>query len=871
MSAEQPPLHESELSQYPFKEVSFGHTLRNFDRDQAITYLYALQAGLVGKDTPVSFSPYQPSDVLADETVLAIEGIRPALTREDATRRSIGLNVRSFTNNPYNDLPAAAELHQAYNRKIIDKDTKAKLKDIIDWLKAVERGNPAPAPTTVRPEDLADFTKVFYAMKYAVERDVSITDKKAETMKHLHEIFEVLLGTGDRPLLSEIYADDVAALQEKQRQDYERLRQTIIVQREGKEELNPEYVTIHTTREGLHIVYLNVSDTDTESGAFGVVARAVQKIKGLDAHIVVLVDEEVSEDVETSNTIVKIKIPRNHKDDPLLKNIDLTELARRLNQSESLFGHGPEILQKTDFDGHPQVIGSPTVGTELQPKHVYDAVVAYFDVPRYSEKEFQEIASELAVALDCKTYAAEPLQGPSTEFDLAERSVRFNIPAADGVTRLVTLTETEIPLYHKVFTENAAANRAILLQKTLTTEAPEIVAARFADAVEYLETYSDQHDGERVLSVLADLNSASIRSLPLELRMKCLESIAASPTAIDQIWNSQNKKYHTIQQSIPDWIEGSPEQMQQARYVLNALPRRIDIDLVESVESDLFLVGNTGDISSYIETMQHIATSEEYKAAHLGEFFDKHLAHLLQLSLNTQINSNIRATIITVLRDEFGVEMAGVWRKIAQNEPELMQQIKDHYGSELSTLLPFIEEGMTTVEVLPDIIGGYEISADIEHIKQDLERQKAEGFVPIANMLVEVGRPIQELIARVGVSREEKDTMGKWRHEQGIQYAGIIKTTRLLRLDREHRDDLKVAEAFVRQLKTLIAQLPADVPVRVIRGGCPTVVITEIVDLIPEELKNRIIFCDINSVNSVYEDRKLRPLNATPLEPKLFT
>jgi hypothetical protein len=271
-----------------------------------------------------------------------------------------------------------------------------------------------------------------------------------------------------------------------------------------------------------------------------------------------------------------------------------------------------------------------------------------------------------------------------------------------------------------------------------------------------------------------------------------------------------------------------------------------------------------------VHTIQRIATSDEYKAAHLGEFFDKHLVHLLQLSLNTQINSNTRATIITVLRDEFGVEMAGVWRKIAQNEPELMQQIKDHYGSELSTLLPFIEEGMTTVEVLPDIIGGYEISADIEHIKQDLERQKAEGFVPIANILVEVGRPIQELIARVGVSREEKDTMGKWRYEQGIQYAGIIKTTRLLRLDREHRDDLKVAEAFVRQLKTLIAQLPVDVPVRVIRGGCPTVVITEIVDLIPEELKDRIIFCDINSVNSVYEDRKLRPLNATPLEPKLF-
>lgn len=848
-----------------FDQVRIGHPLRGFDRDQAVALFIASKAQLITDDADISFTPFVDTGDLASETTLALEGFSPHKTVANNHEGS------NFTNNPKTDAPAASELLQAYSRRFdtmvkageLDAQTFKQIKELSAWVKAVETGKPVPSPKELRLEDLEYFTQVFYAIKYDIAQNQDIEDKAGETVRQVQEIFETMFQK-DGTALEQKYADVLARYEQKRDADFKKLNERIVKKNsEGKEELNSDHVKVTQTLNGFNLTYVDVSGLDVESGGVSVATSAVKRLAKIDTHIVVLVDDEKDDQGNVLGKAIKIKIPKEMADHPRFAQLDLRELAMRLNLSEKLFGGGVNLLRNADFDGHPQVIGSPAwVGSQMEPGNVFIALQEYFDVPRYDEEQFASKVQKLAQKIDCDHYDEEIIDRPDDEYAVAQRSVLFRIPTKTGEYALVKINEQDIPLYEHVLklTDDQEHNREVLLEKTDFTESGEISTLREQLACISLERYIQEGNVAKILSIIDDLNPATIQNMEGDLLMRAFGCISSSSEGIAQVWDKDNLRFKTSRQFLPEWArpEINLEQFKAARFDYLFLQKKVDSFVVGALQE--FIV-NSGDVAiqeKFGEMLVSIATSDTYKQSHLDVVHDRLVQSILHFAADKRIDSDKRKEVLSSFVSHYGVEMSNHWRALTVSDEPLLNQIRAEFGNIVAPVLeqvPIVRK----VDVIPGVPKSYVVHPDEEAMYEILQRQEATKREQIITVLTEIGRPITNSMKQKGIITLERDRENQFITEKAIDFSAIVKTEGFLRLDRQHRDQVKVALAIGNIVKEIAAVIPKDTKIRIIRGSFPGLLVSDLsilFSLDPEivPLRERIIICDFNQQLQQFED-----------------
>lgn len=625
-------------------------------------------------------------------------------------------------------------------------------------------------------------------------------------------------------------------------------------------QINPDALTTTQTMNGYNLTYLDISGLNIDDGGMTVAEQIVKEVKGTDTDIMILVDDVVDDAGEKLGKQFKIKIPKARSGEAQLSSIDLRDLANRLNISERLFGGGVNLIRNADFNGHPQIIGAPTtIGTQMNPENLFDAVQEYFDFPRYNAEQFVEKADEFAEKLGCDYYLDDIIEHPFEEHAIAERSMVFRIPDDTGRYYWITISEEDIPLYEKRFKDNKEENSKMLLEKTLLTEPSAIAELRLETATENMRQYVEEKNGERLLTILDDLNPAMIRELPPDMLMEAFACIADSPRSISQVWDKDNLRYRSTQQHLPDWITADIEEFKAARFDYLFLQKKVDTYMIGALQEYVSVSGDPQLQKRFADILGKIATSEEYKKSHFGQSYDHLIQNTLHYVVDDRVDQSVRAQALKSLVSNYGAEMGNHWRAIQLSDSALVEQVRAAFGDVINPVLEQSKKEMN-VEPIPDVPRSYVIHPDQEAIYESLAVQEQNGQKPIVTILAEIGRPIKKQIQKSGLNRMELDASGDPINEDDVTFAGEVRTEGLLRLGKRYKDHQKVALQIAKVVKEVADIVPADTRIRIIRGSFPGIMSGELVTAlfmdprITPEMRNRILFCDYNQQDVTFDD-----------------
>jgi hypothetical protein len=880
---------EKEVQPTMFSRVVFGHDFRDFDRDQFLVYFQARAMGMIPRyanthDKSLEFTSQVADKDLYSDDVLVVEGIPErfkgkinSLSTKDGVKRG------NFDNDPTDDSPAAQKFHQVIGNKILPEQItsgrvepgfKEKLSTVVSWLSAVDKGEAYKGANAFLSGDLKAMNALLNQLKYryANEAPEKYLDAAYEMMGQLFDSERIAQG-----IKLHNYGDNAKILREGI--DRKAEQRKLITERLH----NPSSFNVATTMTGLNIAYVDVRGLGLLSGSGGAAINFAKRERGVDIDLVVLMDDEF--DSEGNVVGNRLQMQRNAEaefDDDYdsdsissskvyeskIRDVDLRKiLADRLNLSEQLFGAGVEATTNSTYGGHPGLVASPRgVGTYISPETIQYAISKFYDCPRYSTEVFRGVAKKFAQLAGTDKFDWTRMSDVQDGTSIASRIIGLTIQNQTGKDVLILLSEEDLPLYESVLKPgDISANKEILLKLTDFSEHPSIVAAREERARVLLDSYISGDNAERILAVIQDLNEASLAGLQPEVLLKALEIISNNANAVNAIWNKDSLIFKNSRQFLPDWICRDIEQDSAARYEYSsAVPAKVDSVLIGTL-LDTAARTDDGEFHRRVgESLVRILTSDIYKNSHTEEYYDFLLIHTLEFLSTSRIDNDIRQQIATAVAEKYGTDMAAHWQAIALDNSGIMLEAFSQFPDEFSPLFETLDikkedftiEGVSKSRVVP---------FTAEAVQSALERQKELGFEtnPYATILVQIGRPIIDLLAERGTHRLDIDEVGKRITEPTVEPDALIKVGRLLRLGDGYEEYIKVADAVVEQLRQAQDLLPKDAMLRIVRGGFPDALTAELTTAILEdetltrEFKERIYGCYFNQQEQRFYDQKL--------------
>lgn len=550
LTPEQPTSPEQKNTK--FTQIVFGHSYKSLDRDQIITHYIATQAGVINLSTPVSFAPEVDPNTL-QPTTLAIEGIK-----DPHNQPSVNQPDGNFFDNGPDNTPTGSIFYEKHP-KLFASDPKKndQIKNLSRWLKAVE--NP-------EAKDKSEFSSQTRSLLNQTCTHVLRTLKErypepqraGELLSQLHTYLDTIL-TSQTESLSDSNSEFqqlVSRGQQLQEADINLLREKF-----SQEPHRIQYS--QGTTDGPKVAFIDATGIDSQTGITGVVSRQLEQQQRPQPDLTITATDH------ESDKGIKFIIQGTDSIQILLQD--------RLNQSEALFGGGYNLQ---GYGGHPGLVISPrSEGSQLDPQAVYHGIREFLRSPRFTEKDFSQVAQDFATqTCNLETVAQIGLTS-GHEYSLPERQLAISIPNQESRT-IVTLTEKELDLYQKFF---AQANLSIeqihqiLLQKTPISEAPEISRFRSEQAVNKLNQLLNIPDSlDEILDTLDDLNHTQCSQLAPDLMLQVMQLIANSPDAINAIYNPQNTRFRITLPQLPEWMLANFAKYQASRYQYLSLPHKIN-------------------------------------------------------------------------------------------------------------------------------------------------------------------------------------------------------------------------------------------------------------------------------------------------------
>lgn len=483
----------------------------------------------------------------------------------------------------------------------------------------------------------------------------------------------------------------------------------------------------------------------------------------------------------------------------------------------------------------------------------------YFDVPRFTEKQFEEKARDIAKKLDTVNFEWDGTTKPVEGTQLASKEMRFRLPIEGGFV-VISLTEEDLPVYESLFSDSVERNRELLTSKTEISEHDDVVKVREERAKKYLIDCVKNKNGERALVALNDLNRTSIESLDPELIFNLLKTISEDNEAIDQVWNKNNLTYRVSERSMPDWVRDSAERLKSVRYkVASALPMKVDSYLVGKA---INFAATSDDPKIQAETayaLMKILTSPTYLNAHKeeqGEIFDNHLQNILKFCTNEDIDRRVREMTADLLVKHYGASLHH-WKNVVLGGTVLINKAIKMYPEYFSQ---FQEKIQIRTDVIPidDILESEIDPVNKSKVENTLLRQREANLPgpPHFNIIVRIGREIQSKIDRNGIERIGGVT------EQNVLPDALLEARDWLNMSPESQDFKKVSKHAIKQLKELHALIPEDGIIRIVAGGFPNALMANLVMRIAKlstkekykDLTKRVVMCHYNMSDEKFYD-----------------
>ncbi len=816
----QPENSTEQIEKPHFEKAVFGHWFHEFDRDQFFTYYFALKAGLVNELTEVDFTPTVTQEDLINEEVIVIEGV---------PENKLGsVTAGNYDNDPDTDAPAASVFYEKNNGKF--GDTGSAMMEINRWIKKAEAGIEPKKPKPLKLLTEADLqlfsTKIFHGLKLQYQDDpTSFLQRAVEAMDAL--VADAMISAPHD--LKTLYKEEID-MSEAEKSRMRNVLKDVIK--------SPERSRTAETATGITLAYLDTRDLDVTLGGTGAAVAAAQE-EGLVADLVVLISDTVNDSVEKVGTKVLIKIPKGQESN--LAEVDLRTLLKgRLNQVESLFGHGYD----TDFGGHAGVIGSSREkGSGIDPKELWVSLQTFFEVPRYTQEDFHEKVREVAEDMfDTKIYNPNIIESGQNAFHLPERVAEFIV---DG--RIIKLSESELPLYESYFVSmldrNITAFDSLMKGKTDISEPVEISNYRATNASISLHEQLKEPDTSviQILNTLNDLNPGQITGLPRTILIGILEKISTDPDAIDAIWNKDNLRYAITTQALPDWMPVGSEQYKDARFKSLSLSYKIDKHLLEALIDEV--IADPTILEDAGLKIFSILTSQSYTDSHQGAASDQLLSSYIKMCTDTNVLRENYPTAVTLLESLTSIEAARIvphLKALTRSRPYIFNRAIDNDrehegGGRIESLLTSLS--ILRTQDLYDLRLQSEsevILATNQAVSESIERQRSEGKDPIVSVLAEIGRPVEDTIAAGGILR-----VGERLPERNIELVSVLKVKGLLQLGPESNEVQDITHTLYQQLtETLALAQGADgaSKIRLIMGGFPGPLTTSFLAYITERV-----------------------------------
>lgn len=888
--------HSLEREAAHYRKLVFGHDFRRIDIDQMVAYLIMRHGGLVSGSTPVEAVRRVEKADIDDPSIAVLEGINPD---KNVVNNS---NSGNFVNDPVTDEPAAWVLAQKM-RGVIgktlnnDRERQAQLEDLASWIRANEApdavSNPKP-PKKALPQELSQLHDILYGIKSYFSRKEELPQMLDAQYAVIEKLFDpqrqqaVQSGDGRQSLLV-IYQDEIRANREiKEAEDHmlqehaKRLNETT-----GRSELNPDYLRLYTSHEGLQLVFFDVRNTGTDRGAITAAKQAVKTYAGIaSVDMIVVISDELDDDGNPIGSKAVVYAPRQAVSRHF--NNDLVQaLAERLNMAEAQYGRGFEIATEAGFGGHKGgVVGSPQEGTALTPRQLEASLVDYADIPRYTEEQFAHEAAEVAELAGAEKRFTIEIRPPKTAYQAAERVMNLTLAGGED-DMVISISEQELPVYKSLLlTDNSAESRAynnqVLREKTAFSEHPDARTLRLELAQQAIENHIVTNDGEGVLRLMATLSASDLRSLPISVVMRSYNQICHSSEAIRQLYDPAERRYRYIDANLTALdIDPSSSAFERAIFRFSSVHTIIDGDMVEQIHRYVANVKTTPDTVTekvqlqrlFAQNMLTLITSESYRNVHQGESHDRLLRNILSYVIDERIDKQVRHDLITHLTSSYGIEMVEHWNSLARaNEPALYLA-HAMYPQELS----LVEHLDPTVqyEAVPGIPRAYARLTSSGEIVRRIQEQREDlpdNLPPAVNLLVQVStRNAAASLREYGIDRciQNDDGSFSYHHVEGeIDFDASIITPGHLEIGRNTRQEVALADQVVKQvveLATIIQdQLePGDQPktvIRLIRANLPGKVTSAITykllahSLITDEIRKRIVYCDYDGSRKVFEE-----------------
>lgn len=921
-----------------YEKLVLGHPLHEIDIDQIVSMKVAQVLGLVPEGVPVECVPHVDETALENPKVLAVEGF-------DSTRPGTNtLETGNFHNGPH-DLPAAYMMLTSVMKRIPDKDdpkyaddgkgkfnrklysddfnsllnaelgkhikspyTKAdrqKLQHLVWHLARNESSKkslyqPAPdesippnefddtiSPDVLNHDDLKQIATITAALRDRILMDKE-GNKEERIFAAINTAMDHLFDTSRTQLLSELYSEQIEAVEKQKRQVREQLTGHFITEdADGNTQLNRKHLRMVRLSNGLRVTYADISGTDVRYGgpriAMNLVknhTRSLESPNGEETDILVFVNDEFGADGKKNDrkkVLIKVPIERSGKVD-----LDMQELAERLNASEELFGGGKPVVSLSRYGGHTELVASPQfVGTGLEPENVFTGLQSYLDVPRYTEAQFQKKAEAIARKLKIETYTIDRGK-PSNKYEIAQRHIILTIPGREPIA----ISEEDIPIYEEVLTADVNSNMALLSENTPASEPKAIVARKIERAKVDLERYIEDVNAPRILEALQYLPTEYISSLDGETLLAIFESIADDPVAISQVYNKLDTRFGIMGENTAEWMITKPERYREMLYEYRStVQSKVDWTINHVIQRYVTASRNVKLQERYAFTLEKILLSKPYRESHSdvlyaegGKTYDNHLASMMRLVANTDIDRLIRKTIARVLGVNYGPEMKAHWEDLATEDKTAFIDAIDAFPDEFTEIVDVIELD-PSIKSIEGVRGSRVFEPTAEGIAASIREQRERGVArPAISILVQIsGRDTESALQEKGILLD--NVTGKREKTEFTAPDAKIRVTRWLKqegIDRSYEDseDPKVADEIVRLIQMIDVLDPETEPekkamIRVIKDGFSGPLEEDYgrkistphprskrKELIGFDIQNRLFHCSYMQGEGVYCDRK---------------
>lgn len=799
---QQPEKRERLANARTFEKVVFGHQFANFDRDQLILYYLAIQVGAVSLDTPATFTSEPSETELKNPKVLVAE---PYMQDEDPLKTVKKGNYATGSK----DEPAAAVFYQHFTREIGQLPNSAVLVELLAWLKQVDTRDEESEETfaALDAKTMKLFTPIFYGLK------LRIRDPKTLLEKSVALLDDLLASSADVAAIETKYQVERELYNQKRREDFQ------ILEERAKD---ARFLKQATTVTGVKLAYFDIRGLNIHSQALFVAT------KHTGADVVFLIDTVVNPEAanEAIGTQFIIKATRD------AAKIETT-LSERLQTSEKLFGKGFQITKK--YGGHPGFISTPVdMGSDLDPSNVWVSLQQYFNVPRYSEAEFEEKSRQVAQKLETRQGLPYLFVPPDNPYSLAEWQMVLRLPIKTGGQVVITLSESDLPLYESLLTDDVDKNRDLLSRKTVVSEPKEVAAKRFEVAQATLHKFTAERQATQILLSLDDLNITSIQQLPLEQQMALLQIIAQDSLAIDQVWNKDNMLFR-ITQELPDWILKDLETYKAERFKYLSVPKKIHV-LIESITQQLDKLTEVHKWESHIATLMTIIVSPEYQESHLQYNYDSLLEKILMVLVRPTFPRERAVEALKILEEVYGPTTDHMWQSVL---PEVIAQVKEKFPQQLL----FLNSEKVATEYSSNFL-------EIKEPTVDTIKPNA----PVQTILIEVGRPIADVILKDGIIGRSHDGSSEPVHHMITEFSSeIISTNKSLKIGRQHNEHIVLAKKILEHIQ-LIDVLAPESDIRIIVGGSPNILMQVLIAVTPRHLWDRVFFCNFDMQTKQFFD-----------------